>query len=389
MSLATLRVVPCPSTYAAEQAPPSSYSQTMSVTVPRALDGKVTLYSDSARSIPPLIGPNGWGCTATVGADGSSSLAIYPRRQGAPKATFPPRYPPTTQLITASETPGCQGCVADAVCGLFPTALANLGYSSTTCRVTPPAEESDTFVVGSATAGYGTVRFTDPPGVRGTGTASGGHYTAVGALSFGGRTGPGGQTASMACVLPPTYSALCNAGVNQFIAEYVPPKPLVHPTTTTMPPATTTTTQPGLGSSVRFTDNAGDALTATLQQVIDPDNADAQSSVCSMSSTQRLVAVQFLIRNTGTSVLVGNDGGGLTLVDSSSAPWYPGDCEATLASAACGTAPHQFDLSPGDSTVVCESAGVPLGDPVSEVQLAPSGMGLRAFTGVGVWRVSG
>lgn len=379
-SSVALRVVVCPSTYGAGQAPASRYSPTMTVTIPSALSEKVALFSDSSRSMQPLLGPKGWSCTVSVGADGSSNLSIFPSSQGVPSTSYPPTYPPTTRLVTASDTPACQGCVAGQVCGLFPSARAYLGYVSTTCHVVPPSDERDKFVVGSAAADYGTVRFSDPPGVKGTGTASGGDYAAIGVLSFSGRTGFGGQAASITCVLPPVDAVLCNAVVGQFTSNHwgmtAPPKPPVPATTTTTAPKTpTTAARPGIGNTVTRTDRAGDAISITLDQIVDPDTVDVTTAgfdPCPGAGT-RLVAVEVTIRNIGRTVLSGNVWTDLVLVDSSGQTYSAYRSCRTVSTDVLAGCPNtrttSVNVPPGVTQTGCPVVELPAGDTIDEVEL--------------------
>jgi hypothetical protein len=223
----------------------------MKVSVPRGLRGKLALYSNSTRSVNPVLGPRGWGCMAEISADGGTSVTIYPKQQGAPP-TGSATYPPTTELVTVTAIPACQGCMAAHICGIFPTAPLVDDYSSDLSCSTPPPTEEQTFLVGSSAAGYGTVLFVDPPGVKGTGVASGGKYSVLGVLSYGDTPRGFNESAKASCALPPGEISICHATVKRFVVSNwpfgAPPSPVPVPTTTTtVPPTTTTTMCPATG----------------------------------------------------------------------------------------------------------------------------------------------
>lgn len=376
---ATLPVIPCTSTYGTETAPPSHYGSTSKVTIPSALVGKVALYSDSSRSMAPLIGPRGWSCSASIGVDGSAGLSIYPKGKGRPpkySSSGPITYPAKTQLISAQSTPACQLCVGEQVCGIFPHALV-LAYPTQSCGALSPVDEKRTFVVGSATAGYGTVLFTDPAGVKGTGTASGGDYPATGVLSYGsgGTSSSQGAEETLSCVLPPANAAVCHAIVGKFISDHWgttgSPRPLTVPTTTvpttTVPVPTTTTTSPGLGTAVSMSGATGDDISVRLARVVSPDTQDAAR--CSLSQTTQLVAILLDITNTGTTVLKGTgDGTGISVIGSNSIAYGQSSCQPVYAFPGCDDNSTTVDLLPQVTADVCEAVAMPNGSTMTAVQ---------------------
>lgn len=220
---ARLAVTACPSTYGAGSAPAPRYKDVMRADVNDQLAKAFALYSNSSRSINPVLGPRGWRCHVTIAADGSITLTIYPKSESTPVAQAAASggtYPPGTALITAATSGGCQECVAQQACAYFPSDLAALGYRATPCNTTPPKKEGGSYVTGSAKRGYGDVWIADPPGVRGTDVGSGGRYTALGALLVSGLKGGGGQDATFSCLLPHNDSLICLTALHRFGATH-------------------------------------------------------------------------------------------------------------------------------------------------------------------------
>jgi Domain of unknown function (DUF4850) len=173
------------------------------VTVPQALAGKLSVYADT-QGIMELVGPKGWTCTASHGADGSDGITVHPHGEGAS-----PR-----SAIVGSQTSACVGCALDqACCRLFPSAAralrSDLGEACPIRRA--PAE----MVVRIAA---GIVAFEDPPGVEGTGVPSGGQYPADGVMTYH-PSAPDGSWQET-CTLPSSDKGLCTAVLNTFVSWY-------------------------------------------------------------------------------------------------------------------------------------------------------------------------
>jgi hypothetical protein len=174
-----------------------------------------------------------------------------------------------------------------------------------------------------------------------------------------------------------------------------------------IPSLTTTTTVPaGVGGAVDLSDSAGDGLSVTLQQVIDPDPVDGSTELPTCpSSGQRIVAIQLVLQNDGSNVLTSSGvSPGVTLVDANATPYSgtddgPGrgfgseDCDlgtSTDVTPACASSSYSIDLAPRDSATVCPVIEVPANDSIAEVQFAPS----KVFTESGfdteaVWHLNG
>ena len=160
----TLTVTECPSSYGAQQTPTARIPSTIAVSLPTSEADRLAFYSDSTRSVDPVLAPVGWSCSVDVGADGSTSLSVFPPGQPDP-TTSVDAWPPTTQGVIAYSPSACEGCVADLVCPIFSNAEDQLGYSGQPCS-SEPAGEQTVFLTGSSTADFGTVDLTDPRGVR-------------------------------------------------------------------------------------------------------------------------------------------------------------------------------------------------------------------------------
>jgi hypothetical protein len=127
---------------------------------------------------------------------------------------YPPRENPfdLQEAIRAQIQPACQGCVAGAVCSLFPHAFRLLGYSGLSCQKQPPPEES------VARLSPTTVAFHDPAYVTGDGDPSGGMDPADGVFIFVTKRGRG-AAAEETCTLPSSLLATCTAVLNDFLSR--------------------------------------------------------------------------------------------------------------------------------------------------------------------------
>lgn len=162
--------------------------------IPTRIASQLEFYSDASREVSPILGPNGWQCSVSIGADGNTYVSIYP----------PPVLQPTSQNgteetmgVSSTDIPACRGCVANLACPIFVNAETQLGYSSTYCPTSEPATESARFLEGGPSLNFGLAIISDPPGDPGTNSLSGGDYPAYGALHyFGGGEEPGASSSS-------------------------------------------------------------------------------------------------------------------------------------------------------------------------------------------------
>jgi hypothetical protein len=207
----------CPTTYGVgpgSSSGPKGPNQ-LKTSLTRDVAEQLAFYSDSSREVEPILGPDGWQCSISVGADGTTSVLIYP--PGVLKPTSQSGSE-ETMGVAFNEIPACRECVGDLVCPIFVNALTQLGYTSpsTYCPGYEPTTESVRFLEGGPTSNYGLALVADPAGDSGTNELSGGDYAATGALDYaGGGEEPGAS--SVSCVLPQAHQDVCRAMVNRFV----------------------------------------------------------------------------------------------------------------------------------------------------------------------------
>jgi len=205
-----IRVVACPTSYGLTQHPLPEYPATLQAALPARTARQVAYYTNSTRSVEPILAPAGWACSASIGADGSTSITVFPRGSSVT----------SSQQVTAHDDSACQGCIYFSACPLVPHVSADLHETYPGCTM-HPARETVTFLSGSpavTTAGSDIIAYTDPPGVKGDGTASGGPNYARGILlfSWGAVPGQGDRASAMTCTLPATRLRLCQAALTSF-----------------------------------------------------------------------------------------------------------------------------------------------------------------------------
>lgn len=220
-----LAVMSCPTTYVSS---PSSISQSTKATVnvPKSSPHDFSLYSDSKRTMAPLLAPKGWHCKGEIFQDGSASLALYPAKGSAAR-------------ILAVSDGACQGCIADAVCPYFENAQTQLGFAGMNCTTTKPTDEQDSFVSGSNTSNQGLVDIYDPPAKKSK-------YPMYEVLRYNDTTGQAADAREI-CVLPKSRASWCRAILDEFVAKNWQFQSTGVPAVT----STTTTTTPPEGLSVQ------------------------------------------------------------------------------------------------------------------------------------------
>jgi hypothetical protein len=196
-SFASLPTVRC-HTIVGLSRPAAALGARTEVAVPVSLARDFSAYRDRAGTT--IVAPSGWDCEAGIGVDGSEHVTAFPKDEVDPgeEAGSPGDV---VQLNIASA---CQGCQAEALCTLFPEAPPVASYyegiAGEECPEKPLREE-----VSYPTPD--TAMFTDPPGVAGTGTGSGGGDTSLGALTY---TEPFGVH-KVSCTLPEGEAGACAA----------------------------------------------------------------------------------------------------------------------------------------------------------------------------------
>ena len=158
-----------------------------------------------------LIAPRGWDCSALVGADGSSTVKVFPPGEQAPTGSaFSTQQ---QEAIVGSQTSACLGCRELQACPLFSDAAADyLNDYHMNCPQARPAEET-IYQINS-----GIIGFEDPRDVTGDGNPSGGPYPANGVMTYysGNENGSWLDT----CTLPNSEHALCTVALNAFVKFY-------------------------------------------------------------------------------------------------------------------------------------------------------------------------
>ncbi len=209
---ASLPVAACPTTVAIAP-PPSSTSPPSSLTVkvPSDLVSQLAIYADQS-GIMRLLGPRGWVCAASYGADGSGGVTVYPTGEPTPD-NLQPFKSSSSEALVGSETSACSACREGQACPLFSSAASDYqrDYNMTCPSSRPTAERVDQI-------GPGVVGFQDPPNVAGDGVPSGGPYPANGVMTYysGNENGSWLDT----CTLPASQQTLCTMALNTFVAWY-------------------------------------------------------------------------------------------------------------------------------------------------------------------------
>ncbi len=205
---ATLPVRSCRSSYGFTPQPPARPYQTIRASVPAGDVGRLSAFSDSVRSLLPIVAPRGWGCAAEVGADGSTVVTAYPPGGSASGLA----------TVSAYDASLCQSCIYFAMCPYVPkavTAFAADGYGA--CSPTRPPRQTETWLSGSPHTRSGVLEFTDPAGAGGSGKP----YPTIGLLLYRlpGRPGtPFGldRASTITCTVPAVDRSLCTAVLDEF-----------------------------------------------------------------------------------------------------------------------------------------------------------------------------
>ena len=210
---ANLPVISCP-TFLGVVHPAVSLPRSRPVAAPRALATRLAVYSDD-QGIMGLVGPKGWSCAASYGADGSGGVVVYPRGEKVPRswaAGWPLARTSAGAAIAGLESSACYGCTLAQACRLFlSAATAWRSAFGHPCPARPAAEPV-------AHIGAGVVIFEDPPGVEGDGLPSGGLYPANGVLTYH-PAAPDGSWKET-CTLPGSEKDECMVVLNAFLSWY-------------------------------------------------------------------------------------------------------------------------------------------------------------------------
>ena len=192
----------CNTTYGLSTMKPAKLPKDVRVLVPHNNASKLAVFTDGL-GIVRLVAPAQWDCSATVSADGGSSVTIVPPNAVARSGKLLARS--KTQEITGYQNGACNGCAVVQACPLFSNArkLASGLPCPTKARL-----EKVAWVSGSAE------EFVDPPGVHGDGNPSGGAYPSYGVLTFS--AGYFNSSWLATCVMAPKDQGVCAAVLISF-----------------------------------------------------------------------------------------------------------------------------------------------------------------------------
>ncbi len=209
---AKVPVIICPTEFGAS--PPTDVApipKTINVPLSRALASSVAVYTDKAH-LESVLGPRDWRCSAAYGADGNGGVVIFPKGESISYTGVYLDNKQDLQAIDADWSPACVDCILGQACPFFARAKAmysSLGYpnAKSTCR--QPRGQSLTSSASSLAT------FSDPPGVHGSATPSGGRYRALGFVYWAGtlklKSGHLGTNGSavVSCTVAPTLRSVC------------------------------------------------------------------------------------------------------------------------------------------------------------------------------------
>jgi hypothetical protein len=190
----------------------------LSLSSAASIAGELTFYTDSKCFLAPILDPAGWNRSASQGADGSSSISVFPT--GVKDPDFSPNGTKEAMVVEETSISACEGCIADLVCPVFLYAEDQMGYSNEYCPSHTPSSESIRFRLGNAESSYGIAISNNPAGISGTVALSGGDYPAVGSLLYSGPTISGSEPSGgrIGCVLSSSLANECNTTVNSLVA---------------------------------------------------------------------------------------------------------------------------------------------------------------------------
>lgn len=214
----TVPVVVCPTQSGASLGGPTKTASTQRVGLSAQIAKKVAIYTDQ-HSLQSVLGPRGWRCIASYGADGSGGVTIYPEGETVHYFADFSKESKSFQAINVDWTPACVLCILGQACPFFAAAKAavtTLGYSQNEVSCTRPPGER--LVKSNRSLAY----FSDPPGLAGTGEPSGGKLRALGLVTWEGLTKKGQRTitngsAVVTCTIPRLDAQLCQESFSWFV----------------------------------------------------------------------------------------------------------------------------------------------------------------------------
>jgi hypothetical protein len=195
-ALASVRVAvePCATQYAIQGAGGTRPTHATLALKPAEAKGLVAW---AGGSTPIVLAPRGFACKALVGADGGVHVQLAP--PGAARSG---------PAIDVEVEGACVGCITAVACGLFPSAVQQMGYP---CSTPHPARERVARLLPTVRA------FVDPAGVRGSGSPSGGRLRAVGVVVF--VPDRSSFAARLTCTVEQADAAACQPIIADFLAR--------------------------------------------------------------------------------------------------------------------------------------------------------------------------
>jgi len=158
----------------------------------------------SAFGYPALVAPISWTCSGFRAEDGGSIFTAVPPGEAAPSITsgLALNQPGTSRIVVFGEVADQSG-VWSITCALFPSQRHKFQGQ---CPYRVSATETDT------RDGPDVVKFSDGPGITGSGQPSGGTDPSIGAVVF-----KNSSAAKITCVLPKNEGSVCRAAIDNFI----------------------------------------------------------------------------------------------------------------------------------------------------------------------------
>jgi hypothetical protein len=217
-SFAALPLVECATTFPNPIQIPLTMPATVEEDVPTSLASDLAVYADG-QGVMRVLAPSGWTCSASISADGASTLDVFPASEltnrsdefSTPLGDLPRGSP--DREIYARQTSACTSCAESMACPVFATAANDLARDvGSSCPTTAPTGQTVKSLSSSA------VEIIDRPGVVGDGYPSGGANSVYAVMTYQHNDVNGSWEES--CLLPANATALCDASLNNFFANY-------------------------------------------------------------------------------------------------------------------------------------------------------------------------
>lgn len=205
---AHLPVIACPTTHGDATQYTARFPPRVATRLAPALAQQLAYFTDDQRVLAPILAPRGWHCHAFDYVDGGAKIRVAP--VGAP--------PDSVVAVVAEADHACVSCSWELICALIPDAASKLHYNPYNCPSRVDAEQV-TWIKGSPSDTKDiddVVGFIDPPGVKGTGSPSGGVVAARGLVMYRAHPGAGKFAAIETCALAAVNRTLCDAILSDF-----------------------------------------------------------------------------------------------------------------------------------------------------------------------------